>query len=123
MRIKFEIKDDLCVLRLRGRFATGSNAEYLQTRDELQKTGCRKMIVDCSEALYLDSTGIAFVVELYKGLRDSGGHFVLAGVNSRIRDVLELMQLDEIIPIFDDEQTALAALDNPDLPYRQAAAV
>jgi len=43
------------------------------------------------------------------------------GVNSRIRDVLDLMQLDEIIPIFDDEQTALAALNNPDLRYRQAA--
>ena len=123
MRIEFEIKDEFCVLRLRGRFATGSNAEYLQTRDELHKTGCRKVIVDCREASYLDSTGIAFVVELYKNLKNAGGHFVLAAVNRRIRDVLELMQLDEIIPIFDDEQAALAALDNPDLPYRQAAAV
>jgi len=62
MRIEFEIKDEFCVLRLRGRFATGSNAEYLQTRDELQKTGCRKVIADCREASYLDSTGIALVV-------------------------------------------------------------
>jgi anti-anti-sigma regulatory factor len=60
-------------------------------------------------------------VELYKDLKNAGGDFVLAGVNSRIRDVLDLMQLDEIIPIFDDEQTALAALNNPDLRYRQAA--
>jgi anti-anti-sigma factor len=123
MRIDLENKGELCVVHLKGRFVTGSKADYLQTRDALRQGGYRKVIVDCREAPYLDSTGIAFVVELYKCLSDSGGHFVLASVNSRVRDVLELMRLDEIIPVYDDEQTAIAALSSSELSDRQATAI
>jgi hypothetical protein len=43
-------------------------------------------------------------------------------VNSRVRDVLELMRLDEIISVYDDE-TAIAALSSPESSDHQAASV
>ena len=123
MRIEIDIKGDVCILRLKGRFVTGSNAEYERARAALQATGCRKVIVDCREAAYLDSTGIAFVVQIYKSVKDSGGEFLLVNINSRVREVLELTTLDEIIPLFDDEQAALAALRDAEIGERARAAV
>jgi anti-sigma B factor antagonist len=123
MRIEIEVKEDVCILRLQGRFVTGSNAEYERARAALEATGCRKVIIDCREASYLDSTGIGFVVQIYKRVKNSGGQFVLANMNRRVREVLELTTLDKIIPLFDEEQAALASLRDAELGSRATAAV
>ena len=119
MHIDFEVKNDLCILRLKGRFMTGSNAEFKNAKAELQRTGCRRVIADLREVPFLDSTGIAFVVSLYTTLTNSGGHFVLASLNHRIREVLKITTLDEIIPIFDDVDAARAALADTKVALRE----
>jgi anti-anti-sigma factor len=109
--IEFDFQGDLCVLRLRGRFLTGNGLEYLRTKtEELKNTGCKNAVADLKEVPYLDSTGIGFVVGLYTSLKNAGGRFVLANVNKRVRHVLEITRLAEIIPIFEDEPRALAAV-------------
>jgi anti-anti-sigma factor len=69
MHIDINVKGDVCILRLRGRFVTGSNAEYERVRRNIQATGCRNVIVQCREAAYLDSTGIGFIVQVYKNVK------------------------------------------------------
>lgn len=123
MHIEIEVMRDVCILRLKGRFTTGSNAEYERARRKIEATGCQKVIVQCREAAYLDSTGIGFVVQIYKNVKDCGGQFVLANMNHRVREVLELTRLDQIISTFEDEQSALAALRDPDLRQPTAAGV
>jgi anti-anti-sigma factor len=113
--VHIEQRQDLCILRLRGRFLTGSNADYAHVRSRLGAAACRNVVVDCRAAPYLDSTGIAFVVGLYNLLSRFGGHVALANVSPRIREVLDITKLDGIIPAFDDEQTALAAVRSPRL--------
>ena len=116
-------KEDVCILRLVGRFAIGSSIEYSHTRDELNKTGCRKVIVDCRRIPYLDAAGLGFFVEFYKDLKNTGGDLVLANVNRRIREVLELTRLAELILVYEDEQAALGALKPPESWKRTAVAV
>jgi anti-sigma B factor antagonist len=114
MQIEFDIQNGLCILRLKGRFATGSDSAYQAAKKDLLKTGCRKVVADCAELSYLDSTGIGFFVGLYTTLKNSGGHFVLATVNRRVREVLDLTRLSQIMPIFADEKAAVAALNDPE---------
>ena len=110
LQIQTELRNDVCILRLKGRFVTGSDDEFLFARDELRHSGLRKVLADCRELPYIDSTGLAFMVDLYTELRDSGGRFVLAGANPRVRQVLQLTRLDRFIPILADEQAALEML-------------
>jgi anti-anti-sigma factor len=110
MRIEFTVQNDLCILRLKGRFVTGSDVDYLRTRDALQNQGLRKVVADCREVPYIDSTGLTFVVGLYAAMKKSTGNFVLANANRRVRDVLGIAGLDGVIPIFENEQAAIAAL-------------
>jgi anti-sigma B factor antagonist len=113
MRLEFEIRDGVCVLRLKGRFVTGSNAEVASAKNQLRDTGIANAVVDLGEVPYIDSTGLAFLVELYKILQDRGGQLVLARPNARVREVLALTRIGEIIPVFDNQDGAVTALRAP----------
>jgi anti-anti-sigma factor len=112
MLIDFDYKDDVCILRLKGRFVTGGDREYLQAKiDELKNCGRRKVLADFSGVPYADSTGIAFVVGVYTSVTNSlGGRFVLVGPNHRVREVLDLTRLSTVIPVVADEAAGLVFL-------------
>jgi anti-anti-sigma factor len=110
MRLETQIRDGVGVLRLRGRFVTGSDAELLSARNCLADAGVANAVADLSDVPYIDSTGLAFVVELHKSLASRGGQLVLANANARIREVLEMTRIGEIVPVAANVEEAEAAL-------------
>ena len=108
MGTELEARKDVCILRLTGRLQP---AAYARARAELEATGCRKVIVDCGAAPDLDAAGIGFVAGLYKSLKNSCGELALANVTPFIREALTVTRLAGLIPIFDNEEAALAALN------------
>ena len=55
--------------------------------------------VDLSEVSYIDSSGIAALVEGFQNARSRGGRFVLVAVSDAVRAVLELARLDRVFLI------------------------
>lgn len=112
MLVEFEYRGDICVLQLQGRFATGKDTLYLQSKaEEIKTSGCFKLLVDFGQVDYIDSTGIGFLVGIYSSLtKMPQGRFALANINRRVREVLELTRLAQIIPIYPNTAAALAAL-------------
>jgi len=110
MRLESQIRDGVCVLRLQGRFVTGSDAELVSAQNSLEEMGISKAIVDLRAVPYIDSTGLAFIVELHKSLVSRGGQLMLADANQRVRDVLEMTRIGEVIPLFQEVEDAEAAL-------------
>jgi anti-sigma B factor antagonist len=113
MRLEFEIRDGVSVLRLKGRFVTGSNAEVASAKNQLRETELANAVVDLGEVPYIDSTGLAFLVELYKIMQGRGGQLVLARANARVREVLALTHIGELIPAFESQESAVEALRAP----------
>ena len=110
MRLESQIRDGVCLLRLQGRFVTGSDAELVSAQNSLEEIGISKAIVDLRAVPYIDSTGLAFIVELHKSLVSRGGQLMLADANQRVRDVLEMTRIGEVIPLFQEVEDAEAAL-------------
>lgn len=48
---------------------------------------------------FMDSSGIATLIEGLQWSRDTGGRFVLSGLTETVRDVLSLSKLDSIFEI------------------------
>ena len=111
MRIEYEIQEHRCILRLQGRFFTGSDSDYARVRKQLRKAEIRIAIADCSELPYVDSTGLAFMVGLHQDMAAASGRFAMFGINARVREVLQLTRLDRELAIYPDEGEALEALD------------
>ena len=112
MLVEFEYRGDICVLRLEGRFATGQDSLYLHTKaEELKGSGYIKILVDFARVDYVDSTGIGFLIGVYTSVKKSPlGQFALANANRRVREVLELTRLAQVIQIYPNETAALEAL-------------
>jgi anti-anti-sigma factor len=110
MRLESQIHDGVCVLHAQGRFVTGSDAELASAQNYLREAGIANAVLDLTAVPYVDSTGLAFVVELHKSLASRGGQLFLASANARVREVLEMTRIGEIIPLFNCVEEAEAAL-------------
>ena len=70
-----------------------------------------RVVVDLSGVTYMDSSGIATLVEALHAVRkDKGqGHLVLAGLTERVREVFELARLETVFELAPDVPSALVA--------------
>jgi anti-sigma B factor antagonist len=57
------------------------------------------VVVDLSGVSYIDSSGVASLVEAFQNARKKGSDFALASVSSAAMRVLELARLDKIFTI------------------------
>ena len=69
----------------------------------------RAVVVDMSQVEYIDSSGIASLVEAYQMARRGGGRFTLASVSAPALRVLHLARLDKVFAIADSVEAAVGS--------------
>ncbi|HEX5425861.1 MAG TPA: STAS domain-containing protein [Candidatus Acidoferrales bacterium] len=67
-----------------------------------------ELLVDMRAVRYIDSSGVASLVEGLKASRDLGSRFALYGLTKTAREVLELTRLMRVFEVHETEQQALA---------------
>ena len=67
-----------------------------------------RVVVNLGQVRYIDSSGVASLLEGLKASRDFGSRFILIGLSSRAREVLRLTRLITLFEIYDNEEQALA---------------
>ena len=71
-------------------------------------SGKRGVLVEMSEVSYIDSSGIASLVEAYQSARRDSTPFALVAVSDSAMRVLELARLDQVFSIHASVSDALA---------------
>ncbi len=61
--------------------------------------GCARLVVDLSKVPYMDSSGVATLVETMQAARRDGTTLVLCGLQDKVRSVFEIARLDTIFTI------------------------
>ncbi len=61
----------------------------------------KNLLVDLEKVSYIDSSGIASLVEGYQTAKKQSLKFGLVGVSDAAMSVLKLARLDQVFPIFD----------------------
>ena len=69
----------------------------------------RRVLVDLSAVDYIDSSGIASLVEAFQKAKKTGTPFALAAPNPAALRVLELARLDRVFRIFASVEEGLDA--------------
>jgi anti-sigma B factor antagonist len=111
--IEIKQTDDICIIRITGRLATGADEGYIDSKAlDIKRLGCRQVIADLSELESVGSAGLGLFVDLHSSvLRRSSesnpGRFVLSAPTKRVLDVLKLTGLTRIIPVTQDLESAL----------------
>jgi anti-sigma B factor antagonist len=75
---------------------------------ELRELRMPRVILNLKAVRYIDSSGVASLVEGLKASRDVGARFILFGLNTTVREVLQLSKLVRIFEIYETEEQAVA---------------
>ena len=73
--------------------------------------GARKLVVDLSGLLYINSSGLGVFALAHKQLQPVGGEMVFAGANQHIRHILQIVGFEKLFRSFSDVAEATAALN------------
>lgn len=76
---------------------------------ELRGSKASRVVLNLTEVVYMDSSGVASLVEGLKASRESGSRFVLFGLSPSAREVLKISRLLKLFEIYDDEEQAMSA--------------
>ena len=68
-----------------------------------------KVIVDLSKVSYIDSSGVASLVEALQAAKKNGSQFSLAAASEPTRRVLELARLDKVFTMYGSVDEGLDA--------------
>ncbi|MFO7320143.1 MAG: anti-sigma factor antagonist [Chloroflexota bacterium] len=80
--------------------------------DKLEAGKCL-LVLDLGDVEYVSSMGLKTMVSLWQRARECQGNLVLAAVQTRVHEVLQIIGLDLVFQIFPTPNEAAAALDNP----------
>jgi anti-sigma B factor antagonist len=76
---------------------------------EIQEARAARVVINLSQVRYIDSSGVASLVEGLKASRDLGSRFILIGLSTAAREVLQLSRLLKVFEIYASEEEALAS--------------
>jgi anti-sigma B factor antagonist len=110
VKISFRRMDKITILDLVGNIDLSTSPELRRALlHELKDTRTPRVILNLLQVKYIDSSGIASLVEGLKASRDVGSRFILFGLSQSAREVMQLSKLNKIFEIYDLEEQALGS--------------
>ncbi len=101
------------VLLLEGEIDLYQSPELRAVLQEHVKTRTPALALDLAGVPYIDSSGLATIVEYLRSAQSFGGRIVLVGLSVRVKTIFDLVRLGEILPIVETRDDARAALLSP----------
>ena len=109
LQISARYLDQTTILDVSGDIDLASSPELRKALlRELRELRIPRVVLNLKAVEYVDSSGVASLVEGLKASRDVGSRLVLFGLNSAVREVLQLSKLLRIFEIAETEEQAVA---------------
>ena len=109
MQIAARHLDKITVFDISGDIDLASSPELRKPLlRELRELRTPRVVLNLKAVRYIDSSGVASLVEGLKAARDVGSRFILFGLNTTVREVLQLSKLVRIFEICENEEQAVA---------------
>ena len=94
-------ESEIDVIEIDGRSPTLQ--EIVQSQLHKDRT---RLALDLTHVKHLDSSDLAQVLGAFKHVTDSDGELVVANSNARIREILRITRLEEVLPLYDSIEEA-----------------
>lgn len=99
MEVHITESEGTMTARLVGRLDTPASTEVIREVQPLLDHAGETLVLDCSDLTYISSSGLRIFLTLRKAAAAAGGHVVVEGLSSEIRQVFMMtgfLQLFEI---------------------------
>ncbi len=108
MDVKTEQNEGITVLFVRDDRLDANNSEELKAEfHRLFGSGTKDLVVDLSEVLFIDSSGLGVLVSGYKNASAQHGTLKLSNLQLQVKSMFELTRLHRVFDIFSTVEDAL----------------
>lgn len=99
IEVHLETTSDATIVQPLGEIDLG-NATALRTHiSQAQRSKPARLVIDLAKVPYMDSSGVATLVEAMQVARKHGGLLVLCGLQDKVRSIFEIARLDMVFTI------------------------
>lgn len=107
------------VIDVQGEISSLSEKALTEAYGQAVKGNFRTVIFNFTGLEYMNSFGIGMLVTLLIRARRDGKNIVGYGLSEHYKKIFELTRLDQVIPIYDTQEIALAFAEPHNLPERE----
>jgi anti-sigma B factor antagonist len=110
MKATVRHQGEVAIIDLVGRlvYADGEG-ELKQPVEELLGRGERRILLNLERVAFMDSSGIVELVGCHKKACEKGAEIRLVNPSPKVRELLTVTQLSDVLPIYNDEEGALGS--------------
>ena len=83
-----------------------SSIELDNVLEEALASGDKKFLVDCSALEYISSAGLGVFMSYIEEFKKHGVAMVIFGLNEKVRNVFEILGLDQLLTIAETKEEA-----------------
>jgi len=105
------LAENIHLVGARGRLDQSLNSQLEQTLTELLTAGHTRLVVDLSEATYINSGGLRCLVSAWRQARQQGGNLALCGLNQRLQEIFSMVGFDKVFQIYPTRNAALKKVE------------
>ncbi len=107
MQEKRKVVGDATVCSLSGEININTSPELRKVFDDLTAKKISKVILDLGSVSYIDSSGLATLIEMLRRMKRYNGKLRLCGLSDKIRSLFEITKLTKLFEMFGTEEAAL----------------
>jgi len=107
MNVKIEKISDVTVVMVEGEVNLSNSMSLRASLKKLMDDGSRKISVDLLKVAFIDSSGLAVLIEAVQNLEPLKGQLRLCNVNANIRGIFEITKIHKLINIYENRELAL----------------
>lgn len=108
MQVKQVEKEGILICYLTGEIDINTSPEFKKIFDKLISAKKEKMLLNFAGVPYIDSSGLATLVEILKGLRRYGGKLKLSNMSAKVKGLFEITKLEKLFDIVPREEEVLS---------------
>lgn len=113
MTIDQSTAEGVLTLKISGLIDLSGSPKLREQLHAVAETKPPAVVIDLADVTYIDSSGLATLIEFYRELKSANGRLALCSLQPRVRTVFDLVRLNELFQISDTAATATAAVTAP----------
>ncbi len=109
MQIKIEEKNGVKVCYAEGDIDINNSPQIKKAFDKVSQAKSEKVLINLKGVGYIDSSGLATLVEILKDFRKYGGKLKLCNLSNKVKSLFEITKLEKLFDIADTEEEAVSS--------------
>ena len=99
MKVAEEKNGDVTIFRVEGEININTSPDLRRSFDGLIKANSQKIVIDFAKVPYIDSSGLATLIELLQRLKKINGHLRMCNMSDKVKSVFVKLMSGKIRPV------------------------